>query len=94
MNTYTPTSSLGWLDLDATASERVATLLRSLDEPGTIDELGLGTVRDALSAMLSPGTSTIQTRLRYFIFLPFPTLDTRSLRSPASLSSRIPPQAP
>ena len=71
MNTYAPASSLGWLDLDATASERVATLLRSLEEPGTIDELGLGTVRDALSAMLSPGTSTIQTKLRYFIFLPW-----------------------
>lgn len=71
MTTYAPASSLGWLDLDATASERVATLLRSLDEPGTIDELGLGTVRDALSAMLSPGTSTIQTKLRYFIFLPW-----------------------
>ena len=71
MITYTPASSLGWLDYDATASERVGTLLRSLDEPGTLDELGLGTVRDAFSTMLSPGTSTIQTRLRYFIFLPW-----------------------
>ena len=71
MTTYVPASSLGWLDLDAAASERVGTLLRSLDEPGTLDELGLGTVRDAFSTMLSPGTSTIQTRLRYFIFLPW-----------------------
>ena len=46
-------------------------MLRSLDEPGTLDELGLGSVRDAFSNMLSPGTSTIQTRLRYFIFLPW-----------------------
>lgn len=71
MTPYAPASSLGWLDFDAAASERVSTLLRSLDEPGTVDELGLGTVRDAFSAMLSPGTSTIQTRLRYFIFLPW-----------------------
>lgn len=71
MTSYAPASSLGWLDLDAAASERVGTLLRSLEEPGTLDVLGLGSVRDAFSAVLSPGTSTIQTRLRYFVFLPW-----------------------
>ena len=71
VSTYAPESSLGWLDLDSAASERVGTLLRSLEEPSTLDVLGLGTVRDAFSAMISPGTSTIQTRLRYFIFLPW-----------------------
>ena len=71
MNDYAPESSLGWLDLDAAASERVSTLLRSLEEPTTLDVLGLGTVRDAFSDMLTPGTSTVQTRLRYFIFLPW-----------------------
>lgn len=69
MSNYAPASSLGWLDFDAVASERVSTLLRSLDEPATLDVLGLGTVRDAFSDMLTPGTSTVQTRLRYFIFL-------------------------
>ncbi len=71
MTDYSPASSLGWLDLDTAASERVATLLRSLEEPGTIDALGLGSIRDAFSDMLTPGTSTVQTRLRYFIFLPW-----------------------
>ena len=71
MNDYAPESSLGWLDLDAASSERVSTLLRSLEEPATLDVLGLGTVRDAFSDMLTPGTSTVQTRLRYFIFLPW-----------------------
>jgi hypothetical protein len=71
MSSYAPASSLGWLDLDAAASERVSTLLRSLEEPGTVDALGLGSVRDAFSSLLSPGTSTIQTRLRYFVFLPW-----------------------
>ena len=69
MSDYAPESSLGWLDLDAAASERVSTLLRSLEEPGTIDVLGLGPIRDAFSDMLTPGTSTVQTRVRYFIFL-------------------------
>ena len=71
MSAYAAESSLGWLDFDAVASERVGTLLRSLEEPTTLDVLGLGTIRDAISEMLSPGTSTIQTRLRYFIFLPW-----------------------
>lgn len=71
VNAYSPASSVGWLDFDSQASERVGTLLRSLEEPGTLDVLGLGTVRDAFSEMLSPGTSTVQTRLRYFVFLPW-----------------------
>ena len=71
MSAYAAESSFGWLDLDAVASEQVGTLLRSLEEPTTLDVLGLGTIRDAFASMLSPGTSTIQTRLRYFIFLPW-----------------------
>lgn len=71
MSAYAPESSFGWLDLDAAASEQVGTLLRSLEEPTTLDVLGLGIIRDAFASMLSPGTSTIQTRLRYFIFLPW-----------------------
>lgn len=40
-------------------------------EQGTIDEMGLGTIRDTLSDVLFPGTSSIQTRLRYFLFVPW-----------------------
>ncbi len=68
---YAPHSTLGWLDFDAAASERVGTLLRAFEEPGTLDPLGLGSVRDAFSEQLAPGVSTIQTRLRYFLFLPW-----------------------
>jgi len=90
MNDYAPTSSIGWLDFDTAASERVATLLRSLEEPSTLDVLGLGTVRDAFADMLSPGTSTVQTRLRYFIFLPwiFQRLDAERV-PPAQFTRRL-----
>lgn len=71
MRTYAPASALGWLDLDAAASERAAVLLRAFEEPGTLDPLGLGAVRDAFSEVIAPGTSTIQTRLRYFLFIPW-----------------------
>src|SRR3954470_6853740 len=84
MSVYSPASSVGWLDLDAAASERVATLLRSLEEPDTVDPLGLGSVRDAFSALLSPGTSTVQTRLRYFVFLPWVCRALEGQRVPSS----------
>jgi hypothetical protein len=87
---YAPSSSVGWLDLDSAASERVGTLLRSLEEPGTLDALGLGSVRDAFSAMLSPGTSTIQTRIRYFLFLPWICARLEAERArPADFARRL-----
>ena len=71
MTAYAPASSLGWLDFDAAAADRVATLLRALQEPGTLDVLGLGPVVGTFSGMLHPGTSYIHTNLRYFMFLPW-----------------------
>ena len=71
MNDYAPASSLGWLDFDNAARDRVAETLRALEEPATLDVLGLGSVRDAFADMLSPGTSTVQTRLRYVVFVPW-----------------------
>ena len=90
MDAYAPASALGWLDFDAAASERVATLLRSLEEPSTLDVLGLGTIRDAFSEMLFPGTSTIHTRLRYFMFVPwiFQRLETQRV-DPTDFARRL-----
>ena len=33
------------------------------------DELGLGSIRDSIADHIFPGTSTIQTRLRYMLFI-------------------------
>ena len=35
------------------------------------DELGIGQVRDAFSDSLFPGTSTLHTRARYLLFVPW-----------------------
>lgn len=37
----------------------------------TLDDLGFGAIRDAFSYTLFPGVSSIQTRLRYVLFLPW-----------------------
>lgn len=71
LTAYSPASSLGWLDFDAAAADRVARLLKALQEPATLDVLGLGSVVTTLSDMLHPGTSYVHTRLRYLMFLPW-----------------------
>ena len=63
--------TLTWLDLTATDRDRMRQVLDLFKEQGTIDEMGLGRLRDALSDALFPGTSTIQTRLRYVLFVPW-----------------------
>lgn len=64
-------STLTWLafsDADRRRAQDALSLLRDRD---TRDELGLGGVRDAFSELLFPGTSTIQTRAGYFLFVPW-----------------------
>ena len=64
-------SSLGWIDFSPTHRNRVGTVLDLLRPEGMVDELGLSTVRDALSNHLFPGISTIQTRAKYFFIIPY-----------------------
>mgnify|MGYP000864478133 CR=1 FL=1 len=46
-------------------------VIQAFQEKGTRDELGIGTVRDGLADLLFPGTGTVQTRARYFLFVPW-----------------------
>lgn len=64
-------STLTWLDHDAAARERSLRILALYRERESRDELGVGGVRDALADRLFPGTSTIQTRLAYMLFVPW-----------------------
>ncbi|MYE02151.1 MAG: hypothetical protein F4Y03_12920 [Alphaproteobacteria bacterium] len=64
-------ATLTWLDLTASDRDRMRQVLDLFKEQGTVDEMGLGSLRDALSEALFPGTSTIQTRLRYVLFVPW-----------------------
>lgn len=64
-------SFVGWLDHSEDEQQQVRELLRMFTEKGTVDDLGIGTVRDAISNRVFPGTSVIQTRARYFLFIPW-----------------------
>ena len=64
-------SSFTWLAHSEGERRRVLDVIRLLDEPGTVDNIGIGGIRDAFSDLLFPGTSVVQTRARYFLFIPW-----------------------
>ncbi|MDQ6613357.1 MAG: DUF6361 family protein [Actinomycetota bacterium] len=64
-------SVLAWLDYSADDQRRAREIVQLFSQQESRDELGIGTVRDALSDRLFPGVSTIQTRARYFLFVPW-----------------------
>ena len=63
-------SQIGWVNFGRHEAEAVQALIGALTDSDARDELGLGTIRDGFSDLLFPGTSTVQTRLRYFVLLP------------------------
>ncbi len=83
--------SLGWIDFSQSDRNRVLEVLRQLKEPGAVDELGIGTIRDRFSDLLFPGTSTIQTRAKYFFLIPYICLELEreKVRTPAAFIAEL-----
>ena len=71
-------NQIGWIDFSPTHHNKVMLVMDLFKEQGVIDELGLGTIRDAISDLLFPGTSTIQTRAKYFLLIPWILQDIES----------------
>ena len=82
-------AQFGWIDFSPKDRQRVGTILELMKPSGQVDELGIGTIRDALADRLFPGISTIQTRAKYFFIIPYILQDF--LRIPASERSRKTP---
>lgn len=64
-------ASVSWLDTSADEQRRVRELITMLAQSESRDELGIGQIRDAFSDGLFPGMSTVHTRARYFLFVPW-----------------------
>ena len=62
---------LGWIDFSKEERDKALDILRLLQEPGAVDELGIGIVRDAFADTFFPGTSTLLTRAKYFVVVPY-----------------------
>ena len=76
------TSSFGWLDHSEQQRRQMLEIVDLFREKGTLDELGVGQVRDAFADIFFPGTSTLQTRARYLLFVPwiFARLERKRVR--------------
>jgi hypothetical protein len=64
-------SFIRWLDHSEEDQRRIRELMKLFSVSDTVDDLGIGTIRDGISNALFPGTSIIQTRARYFLFVPW-----------------------
>lgn len=62
---------LGWVSFSRSDTNKMLGLLDALRTPGAVDELGIGIIRDGFADMFFPGTSTVQTRAKYFLIVPF-----------------------
>ena len=80
--------SFAWLDHDEGERRKMLEVVNLFREKGTVDELGIGTIRDAYSEHFFPGTSTIQTRTRYFLLVPWMYLRIEAERVPSAEANR------
>lgn len=64
-------SSITWLDFSEDDRHKMTEVISFFKLRETRDELGLGSIRNALADLLFPGTTTLQTRARYFLFIPW-----------------------
>lgn len=78
------TSTFTWLDYSEDERRQMLDVIDSFGEQETRDELGLGSVRDAFADLMFPGTSTIQTRAKYFLFVPWIYRRLEERRTPSS----------
>ena len=64
-------SLIAWLDSTPEEQQAARELIALFAQPESRDELGIGPIRDAFSDLLFPGTSVLQTRARYYLFVPW-----------------------
>ncbi len=64
-------SHFSWVDFAEEDRQQMLNVVQLFREQDTRDELGIGTIRDAFADYFFPGTSTIQTRVRYMLFIPW-----------------------
>ncbi len=69
-------STFGWLDQDDAQRKAMLSVVELFKDEGTVDELGIGSVRDFFADSLFPGTSVLLTRARYLVMIPWLLRDT------------------
>lgn len=62
---------IGFIDFSKDERNKILATLKLLGAQTALDELGIGVIRDAYADILFPGISTIQTRAKYFVLIPY-----------------------
>jgi len=87
MTEYQPKSSLGWIDFSDNDRQKVLKVIELLKGEGTVDELGIGVIRNSLSDAMFPGITTIMTRAKYYFIVPR-ILHDFIINKPAKISAK------
>jgi len=83
-------SIFSWVDFSDEDREKMVQIIRQLRQPDTVDELGIGSARDSIANILFPGTTTIQTRAKYMLFVPWILKKMEKIRIPSeNISQRV-----
>lgn len=82
-------SSFSWLSYDDTERQRALEVVESLKSPGTIDDLGIGPIRDTIARALFPGVSVLHSRARYFTLVPALVGEAVASATPQSARTRL-----
>jgi hypothetical protein len=81
-------SSIAWIDFSEQDRRKMMEVVALFKQRDTRDELGLGPIRDAFADLFFPGTSTLQTRTRYFLFIPWLYRTYKKRRVPSNKIAR------
>lgn len=77
-------STISWLDFSESDRRNMVQVISLFKQRDTRDEMGLAQIRDGFAEMFFPGTTTIQTRARYFLFVPWSYLILENRKTPSS----------
>src|SRR6266536_769204 len=64
-------SRFTWVDYSKAQQDAFTDAIDAFRDHGTRDELGLSVIRDGFADLFFPGTGSLQTRARYFLFVPW-----------------------
>lgn len=81
-------STFTWIDYSERQRRQMLEAIDMFRDKDTRDELGISGIRDTFSDMLFPGTGALQTRARYFFFIPWMYRAFEVARVPSSEIAR------
>lgn len=80
---------IGWIDFTHEDRKKTLTILQTLRDEGAVDELGIGVIRDAFADYFFPGTSTLHTRAKYLLLVPYIVSDVLNKRKGRNAESLL-----